>query len=166
MNVSQAIEGRRSIRKYRQASIPREQIEEILTAGMMAPSACNTRPWRFVVVQDPELIQKMAKAHRFGRHLAQAGQAIVVYSTPQEGVAQGFWPQDCGAAIQNMLLKAYDMGYGTCWCGLYPNERIIPAFVELLGESEDVPVAVIALGVADEEPSAKGFYDETKVEWR
>ena len=64
MNTSDAIRSRRSIRKYKKGSvIPKEHIRLLLEAAMMAPSACNTRPWEFVVVESEEIQEKITAIH-------------------------------------------------------------------------------------------------------
>lgn len=165
MNTTEAIKTRRSIRKYQpDVKIPREHFEQMLTAAMMAPSACNTRPWEFVVVEDEELKKQLAKAQPFCKHLLQASAAIVVCARPPvlNVVAKGFWPQDCAAATQNILLQAQELGYGTCWCGLYPNESTVSKVAKLLDVSSK-PFSLIVVGKADEQPDARGFYDEKRV---
>ena len=62
MEVSQAIEKRVSIRKWKSTPVEKEKIEKVLWAGWRAPSWGNTQPWRFIVVQDKAIITKMAKA--------------------------------------------------------------------------------------------------------
>ena len=57
-----------------------------------------------------------------------------------------------------MLLAARAMGYGTCWCGCYPSEPRTENVKAVLG-CTSVPVAIVALGVPDECPDARGFYD-------
>ena len=169
MNVIETIKKRRSIRKYEACRIPKEDFETMLTAGMMAPSATNSRPWSFIVLQDENIMEELAKVHPFARHIRQAKNAIVVNAIPdcQQGIGVGFWPQDCGACIQNILLAAEELGYKTCWCGIYPNERIQTPIAEILQlDSSVVPVALLVIGKSNEEPTARGFYDSTKVEWR
>jgi len=169
MNVSEAIRKRRSIRKYKEnVEIPEEHIKMILEAAMMAPSACNTRPWEFVVIKSKEVREMIAEKHRYARHMKGASLGIVVCAKPeiQEGqISEGFYPQDCGAAVQNILLQSLELGYGTCWCGLYPVERTINKFKDIL-DIKSVPFALIVLGVPDEEPMQRGFYDETLVSYR
>ena len=107
MNTSEAIRARRSIRKYQKgAIIPKEHIEQMLEAAMMAPSACNRRPWEFVVVKKPEVLEQIMEIHPYTQMLKTASLAVVVCGRPdlQEGICDGFWPQDCGAAIENLLL--------------------------------------------------------------
>ncbi|MFQ9638832.1 MAG: nitroreductase family protein [Eisenbergiella sp.] len=68
MNTSDAIRSRRSIRKYKKGSvIPKEHIRLLLEAAMMAPSACNTRPWEFVVVESEEIQEKITAIHLIRR---------------------------------------------------------------------------------------------------
>ena len=69
MEVSQAIEKRVSIRKWKPDPVEKEKIEKVLWAGWRAPSWGNVQPWRFVVVQDKEKLAKMAEAS--------GGQAVV-----------------------------------------------------------------------------------------
>ena len=167
MSALDTIRSRRSIRKYQAgAAIPKEDLKQILEAAMMAPSACNTRPWEFVVVENRELLDKIMAVHPYVSMLRTASLAIIVCAKPevQEGICPGYFPQDCGAASQNILLSAKALGYGTCWCGVYPNEERIKAVKDIIGV-DSVPFSLIALGVADEEPAARGFFDESRVKW-
>ena len=167
MNTLEAIRSRRSIRKYQAgAPVSKEDIRQILEAAMMAPSACNTRPWEFVVVENRDTMQALHECHPYASMLSTASLVIVVCARPdlQNGIAEGFFPQDCGAATQNILLAAQELGYGTCWCGVYPSEERSNAIREIL-DVTSVPFCLIALGVADEAPAARGFYDEERVKW-
>src|SRR5699024_7807166 len=68
MNVTEAIRKRRSIRKYQEgANIPQEDLDQILEAAMMAPSARNTRPWDFVVVENREVLNKFPDIQPYTR---------------------------------------------------------------------------------------------------
>ena len=166
MDCTQTIRARRSIRKFKPgASIPQADVEAMLEAAMMAPSACNCRPWEFFVVQNPEVKAKLHAVHPFAGMLDTAALAIVVCARPelQTGVVAGYWPLDCGAAIENLLLQAVALGYGACWCGCWPSPRI-SKLQELLN-TQSVPAALIAVGVPDEAPEARGFYQADKVTW-
>ena len=166
MNTLDAIRARRSIRRYLPDPIPRDHLETILSAGMMAPSACNRRPWEFVVVQSREVLAALMEAQPYAGMLKTAPAAIVICGLPavQEGICEGFWPQDCAAAVENMLLAALELGYGTCWCGVYPAKGRAEKVREVLGV-ESVPQAIVALGRADETPEARGFFDPGKVKY-
>ena len=166
MDCTQAIRARRSIRKFKPgASIPRADVEAMLEAAMMAPSARNLRPWEFFVVENPELKAQLRAAHPFASMLDTASLAIVVCGRPedQKGAAEGYWPLDCGAAVENLLLQAAALGYGTCWCGCWPSPRV-SKLQELLN-TRSVPAALIAVGVPDEAPAPRGFYQADKVTW-
>ena len=167
MDGTQTIRSRRSIRKFKPgASIPRADVENMLEAAMMAPSACNTRPWEFFVVENPDTKAELHAVHPYASMLETASLAIVVCALPeaQEGRCAGFWPLDCGAAVENLLLQAAALGYGTCWCGCWPLEDRAEAVRDVLG-AKSVPVALISVGVPDEDPPARGFYQADKVTW-
>ena len=162
MEFSEVLHGRRSIRKYKLGiKIPCADKKAILEAAMLAPSACNTRPWEFLVVESEDIKEKLSQ---YKPQVASASFCVVVCARPdrQSGISEGYWPQDCGAAVENMLLKAYDLGYGSCWGGVYPREERVAAFKEILGVTS-VPFAVVTFGVSDEAPEMRGFYDETAV---
>lgn len=167
MQVTEAIRARRSIRKYKKdAEIPQQDIDLMLEAAMMAPSAGNSRPWEFVVVRSKEKHQEIMEVHPYTKMLADASLAIAVCGRPdlQAGFVEGFWPQDCGAAIQNILLQATALGYGTVWCGVYPIRERVDDLSRIL-DVTSVPLAVVAVGISDEQPNARGFYDKERVKY-
>ncbi len=166
MDCTQTIRARRSIRKFKPgAAIPRADVETMLEAAMMAPSARNTRPWEFFVVENAELRAKLRAAHPFSAMLDTASLAVVVCARPedQKDAVEGYWPLDCGAAVENLLLQAVALGYGACWCGCWPNHRM--SKLQDLLSTQSIPVALVALGVPDEDPPARGFYQADKVIW-
>jgi nitroreductase len=167
--IIKAIKDRKSIRNYvPNANVSEAQIKELLEAAMLAPSACNSRPWEFIVVQNREKLEAITKIHPYTQMLTTASCAIVVCAdlNLQSGVSEGFYPQDCGAATQNILLQAAELGLGTCWCGIYPKEDKVRMFRSLFELSGNVvPFCVIAVGVPAEEIGSRGFYEETKVKW-
>lgn len=166
MNINDAILNRRSIRKYEKGYfVSDNDIKTMLTAAMHAPSACNTRPWEFLVIKTEEAKERVLKCHTSATFLKDASLAILVCALPerQEGTrGTGFYPQDCGAAIQNILLSAYSLGLGTCWCGIYPKEERVKLFKEEFNLTS-LPLGLVVIGKACEEPAAKGFYEEEKV---
>ena len=92
--------------------------------------------------------------------------AIVVVALPMTGRPEGYFPQDCGAATQNILFAAVDMGLGTYWCGVYPREERVAALRKVLGLPDSkIPFNVIAIGTPDEAPAPRGFFDGAKVSY-
>ena len=167
MDCTQIIRARRSIRKYKPgAPVPEEDVKLMLEAAMMAPSACNARPWEFFVAENPEIKEKLRAAHPYASMLEDASLAIVACARPEDqtGVCEGYWPLDCGAAVENLLLQAAALGYGTCWCGCWPAMDRVEAIQAILN-TQSVPAALIAVGVPDESPEARGGYDPGKVTW-
>lgn len=167
MNITEGIRARRSVRKYKEGvKLPQEHMELMLEAAMMAPSAGNTRPWEFIVIENHDTMCKLTEINEYAQMLKTASAAVLICGRPdlQSGKCEGFWPQDCGAATENLLLQAMDLGYGTCWCGMYPVERRVEEAQQLLG-IQSIPYALVAIGVPDEEPKAKGFFDRERVTW-
>ena len=164
MELKEAIRKRRSIRKYvKGAPLPEEDLRGILEAAMMAPSARNGRPWEFVVVESEEKKRAVADAHPYCRHLldAAAGIVVLVPGAPEE-VGGTFFPQDAGASIENLMLEALDRGYGTCWCGIYPDPERSRRIAGIL-DTGLTPIGIVTVGKADEEPAARGYFDGRKV---
>ncbi|MCL1992830.1 MAG: nitroreductase family protein [Spirochaetes bacterium] len=166
--MNSLIEKRRSVRKFKaDAPVSRQQLDRLLDAAMHAPSACNSRPWEFIAVTNRQKLDAIANTHPFAQMCRTASAAIVVVALPQIGEPQeGFYPQDCAAATQNILLEAVDMGLGACWCGVHPKENRIAEMRELFDIPEPkVPFCVIAIGTPDQEPSKKGSFEEAKVSY-
>jgi len=179
MDALETIAARRSIRKFRSDSISDEALEAILTAAIQSPSGKNRQPWRFVVVKEdrrPDMIrvmrEGMTKARAEGRDLGSSeGTArameqapVTVFVFNDEGLhpwldhstEQMFWSavnvQSIGAAIQNMLLAAQDLGLGSLWiCDVFYAYKELCAW---LGE-ECQMVAAVSLGYPDESPDAR-----------
>ena len=167
MNVSEAIRQRRSIRKYKKgAVIPQEHIESMLEAAMMAPSAGNTRPWEFYVIENRGILQKLTEVNPYARMLRNASAAILICGIPelQTGICSGFWPQDCGAAAENIMLQALELGYGTCWCGMYPIRHRVEETQQMLN-IKSIPYAVISIGLPDQAPEPRGYFDPQRVRY-
>ncbi len=171
LSTTNAIRMRRSVRKYiLGADVTDEQLKLLLEAAMMAPSACNSRPWKFVVVQNREMLDMLSSVHPIPGMLKTASCAIVVCALPevQEGKAEGFFPLDCAAATQNILIQATSLGLGSCWCGVYPKEDRIAQVREILDMANDlnvIPFNIIAIGIPDGIPDARGFYEADKVKY-
>jgi nitroreductase len=138
--VIEAIKKRRSVRSYEAKTVPKDVIETIIHAGNEAPSSMNCQPWRFVVVQDKEIHQKLlqialpnakkifdimkekdpTRYESTMRRFAESEDPIY-YSAPAIVfvIGQGIYADhSCPLACQNMMLAAYSLGLGSCWVGL------------------------------------------------
>ncbi len=107
LNTKEAIEKRRSIRKYRPDSIPDEHIRELLNSARLAPSGCNAQPWRFKIVKEGDVKAKLAEAAYDQSFIAQAPVVIVCCADIQgylDGTISG--AQDLGkiGAIEDRIV--------------------------------------------------------------
>ncbi len=179
MDTMAAIAARRSIRKFKDEPIPRDKLDAVLAAASLAPSGKNRQPWRFVVVgadRRPEMIGLMRsgieESKSQGRPTGSAewtvkvmeGAPVTVFIFNPEGF-QPWLPHDIGrmfddvvniqsigAAIQNMLLAAQDLGLGSLWiCDVFSAYGELQAW---LGEKGEM-IAAVSLGYADEAPEAR-----------
>jgi len=163
--MNKLIENRRSVRKFQaDKPIKMEQLNRLLEAAMYAPSACNSRQWEFIAITKREILDEIACIHPYAKMCKTATAAIIVVATPKTGMPGDYFPQDCAAATQNILLEAVSMGLGTCWCGVYPKEKLIASIRDLLKiPKKKIPFNVIAIGKPDESPDKRGFFEEKKV---
>jgi nitroreductase len=151
-DIQNIIIHRRSIRKYKTDAISNEQIDKLLQAAMYAPSANNLQPWHFVVVTDRSIIDKITEIHPYAKMLKNAPLAILVCADQQIEKTEGYWVQDCSAAIQNILLAAHGMELGSVWLGVYPRTERILSVKNLFKLPENIyPLSIIAIGYPDEQ---------------
>jgi len=164
--IPKGLKDRRSIRKYKVGEVVSdEQIKRLLEAAMLAPSACNTRPWEFIVVKNRDKLDEIMNVHPYVEMLRTASLAIIVCALPkvQEGrPGQDMWPQDCAAATENILLAAHGMGYGAVWLGIYPRPERIVAMKDLLSLPPHIHAfSIIAVGNPDQVlPQPERFHPE------
>ena len=163
--MNHIIENRRSIRKFKpDIPITREQLDELIHAAMLAPSAYNNQPWELIAITNRELLCRIAEALPNAVPCTTSPAAIVIVAVPKHGRLEDYYPQEWGAAAQNILLQVEDMGLGSCWCGVWPVGERIQAVRALLEVPESkIPFCVIAVGVADESPRPRKNLEPSKV---
>lgn len=155
---------RRSIRQYTDENITSEQLELLLRAGMAAPSAHNKQPWEFIVVNERENLNYLADNHPYAKMLKKAPLCIIVCGNKEKQPLEGFYVQDCSAAIQNILLQAQDMGLGSVWIGLHPYEELMNLIRNKFNVPENVvPIAMISIGHPAEEKREITRYKEEMI---
>jgi len=171
-NINEIIKKRKSIRRYDpNGVVSKRQIELLLEAAMLAPSAVNSRPWEFIVIEGRQKMDSVAIAHPYAQMMKTASCAIIITANPDalKGTkidGMQMWQHDCGAAAQNILLQAAHMNLGTCWCGIHPNEGRMAEFRSMFDIADNrVPFCIIAVGAAQEEFGSRGFYQEDKIKW-
>ena len=172
MDVSQAIRTRRSIRKYKQETVPHKVIEEIVADAAYAPSWKNTQIARYVLVEDRTTIDKMAEEmvldFKLNEKTLKNCPAVMVltyvtgrsgyerdgsFSTPLATHWQSF---DAGIAAQTFCLSAHALGLGTVIMGIYDPAEV--AKVVEIPDGQEV-AALIALGHPAQDPQAPARKD-------
>jgi len=178
MNTSEAIAARRSIRKFKDQPVPADLIRTILQAAIQAPSGKNRQPWRFVVVREDrraEMVQVMragidhvetlgiepGSSRWTAQVMERAPVTVFIFNDAQEHTpGKLMWDepgdvvdvQSIGAAIQNMLLAAQELGLGSLWIAdvFYAYNQLIA----WLGETHQM-IAAVSVGYPDESPAAR-----------
>ena len=147
-----------SVRRFDHSrDVPDKMIKTLLKAAIMAPSAGNCQPWRFIVVHQPEVKEALAVAAWGQFFLSQAPVVIAVCAEPARSAARYgkrgeelYCLQDTAAAAEHILLGATALGLGACWVGAFDEEQAAEA---LNLDDRFRPVALVAIGYAASEPS-------------
>ena len=155
---------RHSVRRFKDEMVSDELIENLLKAGMQAPSSCNSQPWEFIVVSKKEDKEAISKMHRFASPAAKASHLIITLGNLNAAKVIGMIEQDLGACNENILLQATHEGLGAVWLGFHPIEDRTLKLKEYLGIPDYcIPFSVICVGWPLSEGEVKLRYDESKV---
>jgi nitroreductase len=155
MDLFEAIEKRRSIRKFKPNPIAKKDLKKILEAGRLAPSGGNRQPWYFIVVRDIETKKALSIAANNQKFIADADTVIVALGdpgiTPKSNVSSTRigYKQDPMIAVEHMVLAATALGYGTCWTGAF-NENEVKKILNI--PESLVVIVLLPVGVPDESP--------------
>ena len=154
-HFAELAESRRSIRRYTDADITKEQLTRLIRAAQSAPSAGNCQPWHFYAIKDKKIQAEFTEnAYQQGFITAAPACIVVCTDSPRSEGRYGergktlYAIQDTAAAVQNILLCAKYMGLGTCWVGAFDEAAV----ARILSLPENLrPVALIPVGVPDED---------------
>ena len=172
MDVYQAIQNRRTVRRYEQTPLSIEQLRGYVDAARLAPSGANLQPLKYVIVHSAEMVRQIFEHVRWAAYIAPEG-------TPQPGerptayiaqivdldIKKSGYELDAGAAMENILLSAEADGVGGCWMCAIDFQKISELLC--LKPTEKL-IGVVAMGMKAEEPveeawqgSGKYYKDET-----
>lgn len=141
------VKDRRSVRKYKKEPVPMEKLMLLVEAARWAPSAGNSQPWEFVLINDEDMVGAL-RAVSPG-WLFEAPALIVLCINKKRETDWSYI--DVGAAMQNILLCAHSLGLGCCPIGSF----VVQVLRELLELPEHLePVLLITVGYPDENPPA------------
>lgn len=156
MEFSELVRRRQSDRKYEQRPVDRELVMKCIEAARLAPSACNSQPWKFVAVDDPELVKKMGEyaaglgMNKFARECPVIVAVVLEKMNLTAGIGSVIKDKeysllDVGIAVEHFCLQATELGLGTCIMGWFDEKKV----KTLLGiGSRRVPL-LISLGYPD-----------------
>lgn len=156
---------RRSTRKFNDEKVTTDELNEILQAGLLAPTSMNRKPCNFMVVENRKTLNELAEAKDHGAELLKgADKAIVVLA---DTMIADTWCEDSSIALTYMHLMATNLGIGSCWVqihmrkkdGVYAEEVVR----DILKVDSHYRIAgILALGHSDDIPEAHSLDDIDK----
>ncbi len=164
MTLLDIIKHRRSVRHFLDRPVEREKIMLCLEAARLAPSACNSQPWKFIIVDDEEMKDRLCHAAFSGVYsiTSFAKKAPLIVAVVSEkakflerigGLIRDtrFYLIDIGIATEHFILQAEELGLGTCWLGWF-NEGAVKTILKIPKDRRvDILIAV-------------GYYDRGKID--
>ncbi|KAA0892324.1 nitroreductase [Oryzomonas rubra] len=155
MDTLEAIQTRRSVRRFSDRPVEAEKLQSVLEAARMAPSWANMQCWRFVVVQDPAMKRRLSehsvadsfvtakgyKSNPSQRALAEAPVVVVACAEcNRSGDTRGqqYYMADVGMAVASLMLAAHAVGLGSVFVGIFDEKQVgsllgIPAYISIVG---------------------------------
>lgn len=131
MNCYEAATSRRTIRKFSQKPIEREMLERYINAARLAPSAANMQPLKYCIVDAPAPLSAVFDAVKWAAYIAPKGNpaenerpTAFIMVLADTTIKSSGYELDAGAAIQNILLSAWEDGIGSCWMGAIDRDAI------------------------------------------
>lgn len=153
MNLDQIFQQRQSVRKYSEQAVSRETIEQLLESARLAPSAVNFQPWKFIVCLSDEakaVVRRSYPREWFNTaplYLVACADHNASWKRPADGKDHA--DIDIAIAVQHIVLKATDLGLGTCWvCNFDP--QVLKNGFRLTENIEPVVILPIGYPQADE----------------
>jgi len=166
MTLLDIIRHRKSIRNFLDRPVEREKIMTCLEAARLAPSACNSQPWKFIAVDDRQLKDRLCRAafsgiYSINAFCKTAPVIVVVISEKSRFIARigelfrgtKYYLIDIGIACEHFILQAEDLGLGTCWIGWF-NEKAVKSTLNI-PQRKKIDI-LIAVGYYDREKLAPG----------
>lgn len=166
MSLYELMLSRRSIRQFKPDPVSRNILEKLVNSARLAPSGANLQPLEFVAIDDEKLRKKLFPYLRWAAYIAPDGNprpgceptAYVAILVNLDVRKSGF-DRDVGAAVENMILTAWEERIGSCWIASADTNKI----QKMLKVPENYMVdSVLALGYPDEEPKIEEMKDSVK----
>ena len=177
MNFIELVKKKRSIRKYLQKSVDRSEILKCVEAARHAPSAEHVQPWRYLIIDDPDILKKAADSaftgiYKFTRFASKAP-VLVLILAELDILANRFGKQiqgtqyyliDIGISGEHFVLQAAELGIGTCWIGWF-NEKKLRKAINIPKKYKIV--SLISMGYFDKKHELKEKHrkDLEEIHW-
>ena len=178
MDARECLLTRRSVRKYKNEPLPDELLHRILEPALAAPSAVNRQNWYFVVLRSPVAMYSFRSImyrimlgvqdflqERFAKHpevveatknflvsLGNAPVCVLVFQLKKEYDGNSGALQSVSAAIENLILSAWNEGVGTCWMAPHMSPELKEEIQSIFAPDKGEFVAAITMGWPDHEP--------------
>lgn len=155
MKFIDIVKKRQSVREYLTKPVPRDVLDRCIEAARLAPSACNSQPWFFIVVDEKTLKDKLADVafsgvYSINSFIKEAPVLIVVITKRSKYIARlgghfrgvQYSLLDIGIACEHLILQAEEEGLGTCWLGWF-NEKAVKEVLDLSRDDKvDVMISI------------------------
>lgn len=167
-DIFAVIHSRKSVRSFTGEPVNKNDLDNIIKAGMAAPTAVNMQPWSFIVVTDRKKLDALAAGLPNAQMLFKAGAAVIICTEPDKAFSKSkdFAIIDASLAGENILLAIEALGLGGVWTAAYPYEDRIKHVRTILDIPPEVlPLNVIPVGVPTDEDKPKDKYKRERIHW-
>ncbi|MDD1770641.1 MAG: nitroreductase family protein [Methanomassiliicoccales archaeon] len=155
------MKARHSVRTFADQPVEDEKITSALEAARLAPSARNSQPWRYIVVKDRSMLERIADSGRLNSWVKKVPVLVIACADPKDDATvngMDYFLLDVGISMEHLVLRATELGLGTCWLAGYDEVKVRAA----LGIPDNVRVvAMTPLGYPTEKPGLRDALTKT-----
>ena len=161
MTFMELVQKRRSVRRYSDRPVAREDVLKCIEAARLAPSACNSQPWKFIVIDEPGLRTRIAEKifsglYSMNKFAKEAPVLVAAVSEKMKFLAAvgsqvrgtRYFLMDVGIACEHLILQAQELGIGSCWIGWFDEKALKEELKISKNKKIDI---VISLGFPEED---------------
>lgn len=158
MKVSEALLKRRSIRKFKQEKLNREDLKQLIEYARMAAYPANMQPLKFAIIDDENLVKAVFPLTKWAGYMPETGtpkageQPVAYIAVLGDKSIKNSFEVEAGAAVTSMMLGAFEMGIASCWLGAIDRSKLMELFK--LSEDDFSLVYLLALGYPAQESCA------------
>ena len=170
MDFVETLLKRRSIRRFRQEKVSRDQLTALVEAARVAPCAANRQKLRLVAINSRAMVEKIFPLTRWGAKVAPRRNPVAGETSPTAFIAvcceaeNPDWLCGCdtGAVVENILLRAVDMGLGCCWLAAFDHAGVDKL---LFPQGEMHTISLVAVGYPAEVPEMVDAQSENDLDY-